>query len=66
MIKLVKFNELKVNAGFILKLSNTDNFCVKVSKNSFWCKTHGNVIMSSVKGLVEADDSQIKPRWKLW
>lgn len=62
MLKLVKFSKLRKNAGFTFEEKGL--LCVKTSGN--WAQ--GHKFDSSVKSnrQVWADDSQIKPWWKLW
>lgn len=63
MLKQVKFSKLKVNAGFGIILNS--ELMVKTSRKS---AENTRRIMSYVHPdtRVWADDSQIKPWWKLW
>lgn len=66
MLKQVKFSKLKVNAGFTANSFNGPLF-VKTSKlKAYEVGTKDTWFGNWKHDKVWADDSQIKPWWKLW
>lgn len=62
MLKQVKFSKLKKNAGFTFE----EKGILRVKTSNNWAKGHKFDCDVKSDRLVWADDSQIKPWWKLW
>lgn len=65
MLKKVKFSELKKNAGFTFT-STGPNGPLYVKIDKVFARGEHNQYKMNSGWQVWADDSQIKPWWKLW